>query len=202
MPFQGVDQATPRRGAVALYLATPGDELAAAYGNDTKLLERRLYAGPTAERATRQKIVQTITSMGFIAMLVVPALDHRFMWSRVPPPASVVGDALVAFGFFIVLLVFNENTFASGTVEIAPEQKVVSTGVYALVRHPMYLRGLFWLIGMALALGSWWGMLIFLLILPALTWRILDEERLLSKELPGYMEYRQKVRYRLVPFIW
>ena len=169
---------------------------------DPKLLERRVYAGPTAEKERSQKIIQSITSAGFIAMLVVPALDHRFHWSVMPPYASVAGDVLVAIGFLIVFLVYKENSFASATIELAPEQKVISTGLYSLVRHPMYMGGLFWLVGMSLALGSWWGLLVFFLIVPALIWRILDEEQFLARNLPGYAEYRSQVRYRLIPFVW
>ena len=169
---------------------------------DPKLLERRVYAGPTAEKERSQKIIQTITSMGFIAMLIVPALDHRFHWSEVPLYATVAGDVLVAIGFLITLFVYKENTFASATIELAPEQKVISTGLYALVRHPMYMGGLFLFVGMSLSLGSWWGLFVFLLIKPALIWRIFDEEKFLTKNLPGYAEYRNKVRYRLIPFIW
>src|SRR5206468_10983767 len=105
---------------------------------DPKLLERRVYAGPTAEKERSQKIIQSITSSGFIAMLVVPALD-RHHWSEVSLYATVAGDVFVAIGFLIVFLVYKENTFASATIEVAPEQKVVPTGLYALVRHPMYM---------------------------------------------------------------
>src|SRR6266851_8151433 len=111
---------------------------------DPKLLERRVYAGPTAEKEGSQKIIQFITSIGFIAMLAVPALDHRFRWSQMSLYAAVGGDLLVAIGFLIVFLVYKENTFASATIEGAPEQKVISTGLYALVRHPMYMGGLFY----------------------------------------------------------
>ena len=169
---------------------------------DPKLLERRVQAGPTAEEDTNQKIIQTITSAGFVAMLVVPALDHRFGWSSMASNLSIAGDALVALGFLIVFYVYRENTFASATIELAPQQKVISTGPYALVRHPMYMGGLFWFVGMVLALGSWWGLLVFALIMPALIWRLLDEERFLARELAGYMEYKNKVRYRLIPFVW
>ncbi len=169
---------------------------------DPKLLERRVRAGPTAERQRTQKIIQSITSLGFMALLVVPSLDHRFHWSRVSLHATVAGDVLVAIGFLIVFFVYKENTFASATIELAPDQKVISTGLYALVRHPMYMGALFWFVGMSLALGSWWGLFVFLLILPALIWRIFDEENLLTKNLPDYSEYRGKVRYRLVPFLW
>jgi protein-S-isoprenylcysteine O-methyltransferase Ste14 len=169
---------------------------------DPKLLERRVYAGPTAEKKRSQKIIQSITSIGFIAMLVVPALDHRFHWSQMSLYASVAGDFLVAVGFLIIFLVYRENTFASATIEVAPDQKVVSTGLYALVRHPMYMGGLFLFVGMSLSLGSWWGLFVFLLIMPALLWRVFDEEKFLAKNLPGYTEYCQKVHDRLVPFVW
>jgi protein-S-isoprenylcysteine O-methyltransferase Ste14 len=170
--------------------------------NDLKLLARRVQAGPTAEKETSQKIIQTITSAGFIAMLVVPALDHRLGWSSMAPYVSLVGDALVALGSLIVFFVYKENTFASATIELAPEQKVISAGLYALMRHPIYMGGLFWFIGMALALGSWWGFLVFALIMPALIWRLFDEEKFLIKNLAGYAEYKNKVRYRLIPFVW
>jgi protein-S-isoprenylcysteine O-methyltransferase Ste14 len=169
---------------------------------DPKLLERRVYAGPTAEKETSQKIIQSITSAGFIAMLVIPALDHRFAWSKVPLYVVVAGDVLIAIGFLIVFFVYKENTFASATIELAPEQKVISTGLYALVRHPMYMGGLFVFIGMPLSLGSWWGLLVLVLVMPALIWRLSDEEKFLAKNLPGYAEYRDMVRHRLIPFIW
>ena len=169
---------------------------------DPGLLERRVYAGPTAEKEKSQKIIQSITTLGFVAMLVVPALDHRFAWSAVPLWATLAGDVLVAIGFLIIFLVYKENAFASATIEVYPEQKVISTGLYGLVRHPMYMGGLLLFVGMCLALGSWWNFLVFLLMAPALIWRIFDEEKLLAKELLGYLEYRNKVRRRLIPFVW
>jgi protein-S-isoprenylcysteine O-methyltransferase Ste14 len=169
---------------------------------DPKLLERRVHAGPTAEKEKSQKIIQSITSIGFIAMLVVPALDHHFSWSMVPFSLSIVGDVLVALGFLIIFFVYRENTFASATIEVSVEQRVISTGLYALVRHPMYMGGLFLFVGMSLSLGSWWGLVVFALMVPALIWRLLDEEEFLARNLPGYSEYRNKVRCRLIPFIW
>jgi protein-S-isoprenylcysteine O-methyltransferase Ste14 len=165
-------------------------------------LERRVHAGPTAEKEPTQKIIQFIASIGFAAMLVVSALDYRFAYSRVLPYVSLAGDVFVALGFLIIFFVYKENTFASATIELAPEQRVISTGLYALVRHPMYFGGFFLFVGMPLSLGSWWGLLVFLLIMPALIWRIFDEEKFLAKNLPGYTEYQNKVRYRLVPFVW
>jgi protein-S-isoprenylcysteine O-methyltransferase Ste14 len=169
---------------------------------DPKLLERRLQAGPTAEKERSEKIIQTITAIMFIAMLVVPALDRRSHWSAVPLYVAIAGDVLVALGFLIIFFVYKENTFASATIELAPEQKVISTGLYALVRHPMYMGALFLFVGIPLALGSWWGLLGFALMTPALIWRIFDEEKFLAKNLRGYVEYKNKVRYRLVPFVW
>jgi protein-S-isoprenylcysteine O-methyltransferase Ste14 len=170
--------------------------------NDPKLLEKRLRAGPTAEKEKGQKVIQAITAIGFIAMLVVPALDHRFGWSSVPFFVSIAGDVLVALGFLVIFLVYKENPFASATIEISQEQRVISTGLYALVRHPMYMGGLLLFAGMCLSLGSLWGLLVLILITPALIWRLLDEEEFLAKNLPGYSEYRNRVKYRLIPSIW
>jgi protein-S-isoprenylcysteine O-methyltransferase Ste14 len=170
---------------------------------DPRLLERRVHAGPTAEKETSQKIIQSITALGFMAILVLPALDHRFhWWPAVPFLASAAGDVLVAIGFLIILFVYKENTFASATIEVYPDQKVVSSGLYALVRHPMYMGGFVFFVGAALSLGSWWGLVAFLLMMPAFIWRILEEEMFLTKNLPGYAEYKNKVRHRLVPLIW
>ena len=169
---------------------------------DPKLLERRVYAGPSAEKKLGQQIVQSITAVGFVAGLVVPALDHRLHWSWVPLAVSVAGDILVAAGFLIIFFVYRENSFASATIELAPDQKVISTGPYALIRHPMYLGGFIMFVGIPLALGSWWGLLVFALVLPAIIWRLLDEERFLASNLAGYLEYLTRVTYRLVPFVW
>jgi protein-S-isoprenylcysteine O-methyltransferase Ste14 len=169
---------------------------------DPKLLERRVYAGPTAEKETSQKIIQTITSISFAGILVISGLDHRFVWTPLPSYVALAGDALVACGFLIVFLVYRENTFASATIEVALEQKVISTGPYKLVRHPMYMGALLLLVGIPLSLGSLSGLFAIALMVPALIWRLLNEESFLVKNLPGYSEYRNTVRYRLVPFIW
>jgi protein-S-isoprenylcysteine O-methyltransferase Ste14 len=170
--------------------------------NDPALLRRRLSAGPTAEKRKAQKLAMLFASIGFIAVLVVPALDHHFNWSSVPLFAIIAGDGLTALCFYITFLVYKENTFTSATIEIAQDQKVICTGPYAIVRHPMYAGGSLLFLGTPLALGSYWGLLAFGATLPALIWRLLDEERLLAENLPGYVEYCAKVRWRLIPGIF
>ena len=169
---------------------------------DPKLLERRLGGGPLAEKQTSQKIIKFLTSLGFIGLILVSACDHRFAWSRLPASVALAGDALVALGWLAIFFVFKENSFASATIELAPDHKVISTGPYALVRHPMYAGGIVMLLGIPIALGSWWGVLVIAAMLPALIWRLLDEEKFLARNLPGYVEYQEKVRYRLAPRVW
>ncbi len=169
---------------------------------DPALLERRMSGGPTAEKRPIQQVIMLFTSLGFIALLVVPALDRRLAWSTVPLYGVVVGDALVAVGFYFIFLVYRENTFTSATIEVATDQKVISTGPYAIVRHPMYASGLLNLLGTPLALGSLWGLVPLAGMLPFLIWRLFDEERFLSRNLPGYTEYQTRVRHRLIPRIW
>ena len=141
-------------------------------------------------------------SLGFIGLIVFPALDHRFAWSHVPPYVALAGDVLVVLGWLAIFFVFKENTFTSATIELAPDQKVISTGPYAFVRHPMYAGGIVMLLGVPIALGSWWGLLVIVAMMPALIWRLFDEEKFLARNLPGYVEYQKKVRYRLIPLIW
>ena len=115
---------------------------------------------------------------------------------------AIVGDIIVVFGFFVATLIFRENTFAAATIQIADEQRVVSTGPYAIVRHPMYAGGLVLLAGIPLALGSYWGLVVMAALIPVLIWRLLDEETFLSENLIGYNAYRSKVRWRLIPGIF
>jgi protein-S-isoprenylcysteine O-methyltransferase Ste14 len=170
--------------------------------NDPGLLERRLNAGPAAEKEKTQKIVQSMASLFFIAVFVLSAIDHRLMWSDVPASISLAGDALVALGLLIVFFVFRENTFTSGVVEVGSGQKVVTTGPYAWVRHPMYTGSLIMLLGIPPALGSWWGLLAVAGFALVIIWRLLDEERFLIKNLAGYSDYRARVHHRIVPFVW
>jgi protein-S-isoprenylcysteine O-methyltransferase Ste14 len=169
---------------------------------DPALLEHRLSGGPSAEKEKTQKIIMVFASAGFIALLIVPGLDYRFGWSAVPLYTVIAGDILAAVGFYGVFLVYKENPFSSATIEIVEDQKVVSTGPYAVVRHPMYAGALLYLLGTPLALGSYWGFLSLAAMTPFLIWRLFDEERFLSKNLPGYTEYCAKVRWRLMPGVF
>jgi protein-S-isoprenylcysteine O-methyltransferase Ste14 len=169
---------------------------------DPALLKRRMRGGPTAEKRRTQKLIMLCASIGFVALLVVPALDHRFQWSEIPLSVVIVGDVLVATGFYFIFLVYKENPFTSATIEVADDQKVISTGPYAVVRHPMYASALFYLVGTPLALGSFWGILALVAMMPFLIWRLYDEERFLVQNLAGYTEYKKKVRHRLIPFVW
>jgi protein-S-isoprenylcysteine O-methyltransferase Ste14 len=170
--------------------------------NDPQLLERRVNAGPGAEQQRSQKVIQSLASLAFIAMFILPALDHRFAWSTVPLAVVVIGNLLVAVGLLIVFLVFKENTFTSAVIAVGAEQKIISSGPYAVVRHPMYIGALIMLAGVPLALGSWWGLLMVIPMVVVIILRLLEEEKFLVKNLAGYPEYRQKVKYRLVPFVW
>ncbi|HLZ59593.1 MAG TPA: isoprenylcysteine carboxylmethyltransferase family protein [Ktedonosporobacter sp.] len=169
---------------------------------DPALMERRRQAGPGAEQSMLQKIVVTIALAGLVALFVLSGLDRRFGWSEVPPLISWIGNALLVLSFIMFTFVFRVNSYGASNIRVEQEQKVVSTGPYALVRHPMYDGALVMSIAIPLALGSWWALALLVLTIPVLVVRILDEEKVLAKELPGYSEYEQKVRYRLVPYLW
>lgn len=165
-------------------------------------LERRLRAGPTAETRLAQKILIASWLLSVPAVLLISGLDHRFGWSRVPTAICLAGDVLVAVGLCAAALVVVQNSYAGATVQVEAGQQVVSTGLYGLVRHPMYTANVIMMFGISLALGSYWGLVIVIAALVTLTLRIRDEEQLLKQELDGYREYAGKVRYRLVPLIW
>ncbi|WP_228124667.1 methyltransferase family protein [Glaciimonas soli] len=169
--------------------------------HDPALLARRIK-GLGSENEASQKIIQIVAAVIFISLFIIPSIDHRFGWSTVPMAIVIVGNIFVLLGFFIVYLVFKENTYTSAIIEIAAEQKVISTGPYALVRHPMYGGALIMLFGIPLALGSWWGLFAFYPMLLVIVWRLLDEEIFLAKNLPGYEEYTEKVKYHLIPHVW
>jgi protein-S-isoprenylcysteine O-methyltransferase Ste14 len=169
---------------------------------DPALLERRLRAGASAEKEKTQKVIQAVANVFFLALIIVPGLDHRFGWSHVPVALVLTGDGLVVIGLYIVFLVFRENSYTSGIIEVASDQRVISTGPYRIVRHPMYAGALIMLLGMPLALGSAWGVLVCLPLAAAIIVRLIDEERYLVQHLAGYAEYRERTRYRLVPGLY
>jgi protein-S-isoprenylcysteine O-methyltransferase Ste14 len=169
---------------------------------DPELLERRLRAGPAAETERRQQLIQLAAGVAFIGLFVMSSLDHRFGWSRVPSALSVLAAGVVALGFWIVFRVFEANTYTAATIGVTAEQHVVSTGPYAVVRHPMYAGALLMLLATPVALGSWWGMLLCVPLVAAIAARLDAEEQFLVAHLPGYAAYRDTVPYRLVPMIW
>lgn len=169
---------------------------------DPALLARRLRAGPAAEREPTQKRIQLFASIFICAIFVVSALDYRMSWSTVPTAVVMLGNALVAVGFCFIFLVFRENSFASAIIEVGGDQKVIATGPYAVLRHPMYAGALVLFGGAPLALGSWWGLLTLLPVAAILAIRLIDEEKYLARNLPGYTEYCARVRYRLIPGMW
>jgi protein-S-isoprenylcysteine O-methyltransferase Ste14 len=164
--------------------------------------QRRKKAGPVAETRTVQKLLIAGWYSSLAAMVLVSALDHRFGWSWVPALISLAGDALVIIGLGVTSLVVVQNSFAASTVQVEADQKLVSTGLYAKVRHPMYTGNVITIVGFPLALGSYWGLVPVIPGLLMLILRIRDEEKLLIDQLDGYREYAQKARYRLVPHMW
>jgi protein-S-isoprenylcysteine O-methyltransferase Ste14 len=169
---------------------------------DPALLQRRQQAGPSHEKEPAQKIIVLFIFAAFVTLIVLPPLDHRFGWSSVPWYVSVIGDALVALSFYFFYLVSKVNTYAAANVRVEEGQRVIDTGVYGLVRHPMYFGALFLIIGTPLALGSWGTLLLTSVFLPLLYFRIASEEKVLLRDLAGYAEYQRKVKCRLIPFVW
>jgi protein-S-isoprenylcysteine O-methyltransferase Ste14 len=165
-------------------------------------LRRRMQAGPTAETRPVQRILVIGIIVMSVAMFVVSALDHRFGWSSVPVPAVVVGYVLVAVGLVLAQLVVIQNNYAAANITVEDGQTLVSTGLYGLVRHPMYAGALIMMVGTPLALDSFWGLVVVIPAVLVLALRIVDEEKLLTDELSGYREYRAQVPYRLVPHVW
>jgi protein-S-isoprenylcysteine O-methyltransferase Ste14 len=170
--------------------------------HDPALVERRLRVGPKAEPEKSQKVILLCAGVAVACLFLLPALDYRFGWSRAPVWVVLLGNGLVILGYVMMFVVFRENSFAASTVQVAVGQSVISSGPYALVRHPMYSGALVMFAGTPLALGSWLGLIMLVPILMVLVARLVDEERFLVRNLPGYEAYRQKVRYRLVPGLW
>jgi protein-S-isoprenylcysteine O-methyltransferase Ste14 len=169
---------------------------------DLNLIASRLKIGPAAEQQGSQKITQAVISVFFILLLLVPSIDHHFQLSTVPAYLSIVADGFIVLGLLVIYLVFKANSYTSVLVEVNKEQKVISTGPYGVVRHPMYSGALVMLLFIPLALGSFWGLLAFPPMLLAIAVRLTEEEKFLAQQLPGYREYCQKVKYHLIPYIW
>jgi len=169
---------------------------------DRPLLERRMKAGPQYEREWSQKIIVSLVFVAFFALIVVSALDHRYGWSPVSPGVSILGAVVIVLSFLFIFWVTRVNSFAASNIRVEKNQSVIDTGPYAYVRHPMYAGAIWMFVGMPLALGSWWSLFLILPFLPVLLWRLLDEERILRRDLPGYPEYMRRVRSRLIPFVW
>lgn len=169
------------------------------YRNDPGLLERRMRS---KEPSAGQARIVWLGSAFLIVTFLVPGLDRRYGWSDVPVAAVLAADLVALIGYAFIMRVFRENSWASRVVAVEPGQRVVTTGPYALVRHPMYLGALVMYFATPIALGSWWGMLTVPPLIAVLAARIRDEERLLERELDGYREYMRMTRYRLVPRVW
>ncbi|MFD0697672.1 methyltransferase family protein [Paenibacillus sp. GCM10027628] len=167
---------------------------------DPELIERRTNS---KEKEKEQKIFQTISGITFfVGLLIIPGLDYRFGWSSFPLFIVFVADVIILLGFSIVFLVFKENSYTSAIIEVTENQKVISTGPYALVRHPMYTGAIFIILFTPLALGSIWALIPSISIIIFIVLRLLNEEKVLLKELKGYEDYCKKTRYHLIPFIW
>lgn len=165
-------------------------------------LQRRMRGGPIAEGRPVQKLIITGAFLSIFGMMALSAYDHRMGWSSVPAWVCVLGDVLIVVGLTLAMLVIVQNGYAAATVRVEDGQQLASTGLYKLVRHPMYAANLILMVGMPLALGSYWGLVGLVPGSLVLVFRILDEEKLLNQELGGYREYRQHVRYRLMPYVW
>lgn len=164
-----------------------------------KLLANRLDA---KEKQKDQNLVIKLSGLMFVAGFVVAGLDYRFKWIVISPIVSYVFSGIFLLGYVLWAIVLKQNTFLSRNIKVEEGQKVVSTGLYKIVRHPMYTATLVVFLSMPLILGSLISFFIFLLYPILIIIRIIGEEKLLEKELEGYIEYKKKVKYRLIPFIW
>ena len=167
--------------------------------NDPGFLERRTRL---KEKEKEQKIILVLFSLVFIAGFVIPGLDKRFGWSNVPAGIVLITDLIIFLGYMLIFAVFRQNSYASRIVEVESNQEVITTGLYSIVRHPMYLGVLIMYIPTPVALGSYWGLIPMSGIILGLILRIANEEKVLSQNLEGYIEYCQRTRYRLIPFLW
>ena len=169
------------------------------FRHEPELVERRMRM---REKRARQKTIVMAAYPIFLLAFILPGLDRRFEWSTVPVGVVIASDLLVLLGYSLVFLVFRENPYASRIVEVEAVQKVITSGPYALVRHPMYTGSIVMYTFSPLALGSWWAVIPALAIIPILVARLLNEEKVLAQELEGYRDYMQKTKHRLIPGVW
>lgn len=166
---------------------------------DPELLERRMRH---REKEKEQKLIIRLSGLYFFAAFVLPGFDYRFGWSDVSGYIIILADIVILIGYFIFALVLRENSFASRIIEVEEDQKVISTGPYSIVRHPMYSGVLIMYLLSPVALASYWAVIPASLLLPLIIFRVINEEKVLIHELKGYKEYKQKVKYRIIPGIW
>jgi protein-S-isoprenylcysteine O-methyltransferase Ste14 len=166
---------------------------------DPKFLERRTNV---KEKEKQQSLISILSAFVFLGGFIIPGFDHRFGWSNVPVYFVLSADIIIFLGYLIIFIVFKQNSYASNIIEVNKNQNVISTGLYGMVRHPMYVGVIIMFLPTPIALGSYWGLIPFAILPVALALRILNEERVLSENLEGYKEYCQKTKYRLIPFLW
>ena len=167
--------------------------------NDPSFLERRTRA---KEKEKEQLIIQIVFSFVFFSGFIIPGLDKRFGWSNVPLIIVIIADLVILLGYLLIFFVFKQNSYASRIVEVEKDQKIITTGLYGLVRHPMYIGVIIMFLPTPIALGSYWGLIPMSTIPLALIFRIINEEKLLCNDLPGYKDYCQNTKFRLIPYIW
>jgi protein-S-isoprenylcysteine O-methyltransferase Ste14 len=187
---------------LALFIACCALITAGLLKHDPALVARRIEVGPRAEREPAQRRIQWLASLCLLALYILSALDYGRGWSFVPVGVVLLGDLMTVLGFAVMYRVFRENTFAAATVTVETGQRVITTGPYARVRHPMYAGALLLFLGTPLALGSWWGLAVYIPSLAVLVARLRDEEQFLMRNLAGYADYRRRVRFRLLPGVW
>lgn len=169
---------------------------------DKHLLKSRLAAGPVAEQRSIQKVIQSVAGLAFIGIFVLSSFDFKNRWSTIPQEISYAADLFCILAFALLFFVFRQNTYLSATIEVQEKQQVISTGFYGIVRHPMYSSASILLLFTPIALGSWFGLIPVLVIIGVIIYRAIDEENELKRNLHGYIEYCEKVKYRLIPYIF
>lgn len=169
------------------------------YKRNPDLIERRLRR---REAIREQKRIQLVNTILLLAGFLIAGFDHRFDWSHVPYNIVLLSDVMILFGYFIVFLVMAENPYASASIHVEKDQHLISTGLYSVVRHPMYSGALIIFLFIPTALGSYWALIPFAVMPFTIVLRLLNEEKILFKELEGYEEYCKKVRYHLIPLVW